>query len=31
MTNNNEKSDYNTGASDGTKNFKKVLNDGTMI
>ena len=31
MTDNNEKKDYNTGVNDGTKNFKKVLNDGTMI
>ena len=25
MTNNNQKGDYNTGVSDGTKKFKKVL------
>ena len=30
MLNDNEKRDYNTGVSDGIKNFKKFFNGSTM-
>ena len=31
MPNNNEKRDYNTGVSDGTKNYEMFFNGSTMI